>query len=230
MIVRYVPQEKGKTRGNGELDELNISKTRFIFAQTRLSPRPYMECQPDMQPSMRAILVDWMVEAHAKFRCVPEVLHLGVNLLDRYLNVAEVARKEIQLVGITALWIAAKYEEVYPFQLKDCVTVTGRAYTKQQILDMEVDMLDGLRFQLTVPTGYQFLQRFLSITKSTPLMQIAATFYLERTLQEYDVLGYRQSEIAMAAVVLAINHPEIREVDLRGQEDKPGVVSNFSFG
>lgn len=172
---------------------------------------------------MRAILIDWLVEVHMKFRLVPETLHLAVNIIDRYLTTVEVPRKTLQLVGVTALLIAAKYEEIYPPEVKDCICITDRAFTKQDVLDMEADILKELKFRLTVPTGYPFLQRFLYIAKATKTMSCAANYYLERMLQEHDALQFRPSLIAASAVCLAINHPEIREYD-EIETDKPGVV------
>ena len=182
-----------------------------------------MHNQRCISPSMRAILVDWIVDVHLKFRCVPETLHLAVNIIDRYLSSVEITRDVLQLVGITALLLASKYEEIYPPEVKNCVMICQRAYNVQQVLDMEADMLGELSFNLTVPTGHPFLQRFLFITHATETMSIAANYYAERMLQEHDSLKYRPSIIAAAAVCLAINHPEIRGFD-DVEAAKPGVV------
>ena len=178
---------------------------------------------------MRSILVDWIVDVHLKFRCVPETLHLAVNIIDRYLSTVEITRDVLQLVGITALLLASKYEEIYPPEVKNCVMICQRAYTVQQVLDMEADMLGELSFNLTVPTGHPFLQRFLFITHATETMSIAANYYTERMLQEHESLKYRPSIIAAAAVCLAINHLELREFD-EIETAKPGVVRDRCFG
>ncbi len=62
---------------------------------------------------MRAILIDWLVEVHLKFKLVPETLYLTVSLIDRYLEKVEVHWEKLQLVGVTAMLIASKYEEIY---------------------------------------------------------------------------------------------------------------------
>jgi Cyclin, N-terminal domain/Cyclin, C-terminal domain len=173
---------------------------------------------------MRAVLVDWLVEIHLKFRCEPETLHLAVNILDRYLTSVDVPRDMLQLVGGTALLLAAKYEEIYPPELHDIVVITNRTYTKQDVLDMEAEILSEISFNLTVSTGYPFLQRFLFVTQATKTMGDAAKYYMERMLQEHDSLMFRPSVIAAAAVCLAINHPEIRDYD-EIESEKPGVVS-----
>ncbi len=73
----------------------------------------YMEQQKDVNEKMWAILIDWLVEVHLKFKLVPETLYLTVNLIDRYLERVEVMWDRLQLVGVTAMLIASKYEEIY---------------------------------------------------------------------------------------------------------------------
>ena len=98
------------------------------------SVRPlYMSKQSHINERMRAILVDWLVEVHLKFKLVPETLYLTINLIDRYLNLAEVSRPKLQLVGVTCLLIASKYEEIYPPELRDLSYICDRAYTKNDV-------------------------------------------------------------------------------------------------
>jgi Cyclin, N-terminal domain len=98
------------------------------------SVRPgFMLQQTHINERMRAILVDWLVEVHLKFKLVPETLYLTINLIDRYLNLAEVSRPKLQLVGVTCLLIASKYEEIYPPELRDLVYICDRAYTKNDV-------------------------------------------------------------------------------------------------
>jgi G2/mitotic-specific cyclin 2 len=70
----------------------------------------FMSWQRELTTEMRAMLVDWMVDVHAKFRLGPESLFLAVNVLDRYLGLRQVTRKRFQLCGACALLIAAKFE------------------------------------------------------------------------------------------------------------------------
>lgn len=90
---------------------------------------------------MRSILVDWLVEVHLKFKLIPESLYLTVNLIDRFLEKSHIHRSKLQLVGVTGMLIACKYEEIYPPIVKDFVYITDNAYTKEEILEMEKDML-----------------------------------------------------------------------------------------
>ena len=75
-----------------------------------------MRQQAHINEKMRAILIDWLVEVHLKFKLVPETLYLTVNLIDRYLLGSPVERSNLQLVGVSALLLASKYEEIYPLE------------------------------------------------------------------------------------------------------------------
>lgn len=178
-------------------------------AEVNVAPTMYMQNQSDINAKMRAILVDWLVEVHMKFNLVPETLFLCINVIDRYCEIVNVPRAKLQLVGVTALLIACKYEEIYPPEVRDCVYITDNAYTRQDVLDMEHDMLKKLKFEITVPTAYPFLTRFLRITKASTLAKHAANYYTERTLQEHDMLNYPPSLVGCSAVYLALNNPDI---------------------
>jgi cyclin B len=80
---------------------------------------------------MRQILVDWLVEVHLKFKLLPETLFLTVNIIDRYTYIKQVKRNDYQLLGVTAMLIACKYEEIYAPEIRDFIYMTDKAYTKE---------------------------------------------------------------------------------------------------
>ncbi len=76
-------------------------------------PNPqYMSHQDDLEWKTRGILVDWLIEVHTRFHLLPETLFLAVNIIDRFLSEKVVLLDRLQLVGVTAMFIASKYEEV----------------------------------------------------------------------------------------------------------------------
>uniref|UniRef100_A0A7N2KL06 B-like cyclin n=1 Tax=Quercus lobata TaxID=97700 RepID=A0A7N2KL06_QUELO len=75
--------------------------------------RNYMDSQPEINARMRSILIDWLTEVHRKFELMPETLYLIINIVDRYLSRTFVSRRELQLVGISSMLIACKYEEIW---------------------------------------------------------------------------------------------------------------------
>jgi len=152
---------------------------------------------------MRSILVDWLVEVHLKFKLVPETLYLTVNLIDRYLELREVSRPKLQLAGVTCLLIASKYEEIYPPDLRDLVYICDRAYSKNDILEMEELVLRTLEYKITIPSAHAFLVRFLKAAHADKKMVQLSCYILDGTLQSNKLLHYLPSQLAAAAVLIA---------------------------
>jgi len=196
-------------------DELKISSyvsdlfQHLYSAEAKYAPSTYMDKQADINSRMRAILVDWLVEVHMKFRLVPETLYLCINVIDRYCSLVCVPRSKLQLVGVTALLISCKYEEIYPPEVRDCVYITDRAYQREEVLAMEQSILEKLRFDITVPTAYPFLLRYQNIVMTSRQTRYVSHYYMERTLQEHDMLKFKPSLVAAAAVILALNNCEV---------------------
>lgn len=163
----------------------------------------YMSKQPDINPKMRSILINWMVDVHLKFRFLPETLYLTVNIMDRFLCKKAVGRTKLQLVGVTSMLIAAKYEEIYPPEVRDLVLVTDKAYTREEIIAMESLILKVLAFELNYPTQYFFLNRVLKAAEADTVTVVMSGFFSECMLQEYRFLAFTPSAIAAAAGWLA---------------------------
>lgn len=119
----------------------------------------YMSGQNVLKWRMRVILVDWLVEVHAKFHMLPETLFLTVNLIDRMLSVRQVSVEKLQLVGIAAMFVAAKYEEVSPPSVNDFVFMADGGYQGEEILSAERHLLGLLKFDLSCITIAFFKSR-----------------------------------------------------------------------
>lgn len=73
----------------------------------------------EVKDTSRAFLVEWIIDVHRKFRLMPETLYVTVYLIDRYLSLKQIKKSQLHILGVTALLIATKYEEIYPPDLKD---------------------------------------------------------------------------------------------------------------
>ena len=164
--------------------------------------KDYMTRQPDINTKMRSILVDWLVDVSIKFKLTPQILFLTVNLIDRYLAVKEVTKLELQLLGVTALMIQCKYEEVYPPQLKDFVAVCDNAYSKEDILNMEAEILNALEFNLTQPTSLYFLQILQISLKMEEKPFAFARYILETALADLTSFKYNNLTLVAGAIFL----------------------------
>lgn len=111
-----------------------------------------------------------------------------MNLIDRYMSKHQIAKREVQLVGVAALLIVAKYEEIYPPLLKDFVFITDNHYTAEEILDMEKKILFSLDFDLSLTTSYRFLERFSKLAKLDNVC-----FFLSQYMLELGLLDSKMS-------------------------------------
>jgi len=148
-------------------------------------------------------LVDWLVEVAMKYKLKPETLFAAVNIVDRYLERKTVPRKKLQLVGVTGMLIAAKFEEIYPPEIRDFVYITDKAYTKEEVLVMEVSMLTTLEFTVCCPTVVPFFERYQRINNSSEKQRHLVQYFLELTLPDIAMLGYAPSHLAAAATLLS---------------------------
>ncbi|XP_068580355.1 G2/mitotic-specific cyclin-B2 [Cebidichthys violaceus] len=152
---------------------------------------------------MRALLVDWLVQVHSRFQLLQETLYLTVAVLDRFLQVQPVSRRKLQLVGVTAMLVACKYEEMYAPEVGDFAYITDNAFTKSQILEMEQLVLKTLNFELGRPLPLHFLRRASKVASSDVERHTLAKYLMELTLLDYDMVHYRPSEVAAASLGLS---------------------------
>lgn len=176
-----------------------------FFANEGLAlPRAgYMDSQTDITGKMRMILMDWLIEVHMKYRLCPETLHLAVNLIDRYLSKKQITRKWLQLIGVAAMFIASKFEEINPPELPDWVYITDNAYSKDDVLKTECDMLITLSFKIAVPTAAHFFE-YLGVANGCDAVQRSCAQYIvELGLLDTRMLEYKPSHLVSAALLLS---------------------------
>lgn len=127
-----------------------------------------------IKPSMRAILIDWLLQVHKSLRLSKETLFEGISLMDRYLSINKVTLKKLQLLAITALFTAAKFEEVKLPKLKKYCYMTDNAYSTEQMVEAEMAILKDLDFKVTLPGPFNFITRFLKVVKKELLPESLA--------------------------------------------------------
>lgn len=181
----------------------DIHRQLFDGEAVFLPDADYMHTQTDITPKMRTILVDWLLEVHMKYRMCPETLHLTINLVDRYLTKAPVLRKNLQLVGVSAMFIASKFEEINPPELHDFAYITDNAYTKDNILVMECSMLTILGFRIMVPTAAHFFDIFERVNACDAVHRDTAQYILDLGLLDVRMLAYTPSHVVAAALLLS---------------------------
>ncbi|XP_065357953.1 G1/S-specific cyclin-E isoform X2 [Calliphora vicina] len=130
-----------------------------------------LDHHPGLQPRMRAILLDWLIEVCEVYKLHRETYYLAVDYLDRYLSVQKSVQKtHLQLIGITCLFVAAKVEEIYPPKIGEFAYVTDGACQENDILQHEILLLQALEWSISpvTPIGWLGVYMQLNVNNRTP--------------------------------------------------------------
>ncbi|XP_077544115.1 G2/mitotic-specific cyclin-B-like [Haemaphysalis longicornis] len=165
----------------------------------------FLSMQPEVTSSMRTLLIDWLMNVHANFKLHQETLFLTVALIDRYLQCQVVSRSRLQLLGMSALYVACKFEETLVPVLSELTILADGAYRAEQVLKMEGAILDALDWRLGRPLPLHFLRRNSKAAQVGVVEHTMAKYILELCLLNYPMAWVKPSEQAAAALCLAIH-------------------------
>ncbi|KAK3325700.1 cyclin-like protein [Apodospora peruviana] len=172
--------------------------------EAQMLPNPhYMDIQNEIQWSMRSVLMDWLVQVHNRFALLPETLFLTVNYIDRFLSVKVVSLAKLQLVGATAILVAAKYEEINCPSVQEIVYMVDQGFTCEEILKAERFMLSMLQFELGWPGPMSFLRRISKADDYDLKTRTLAKYFLEVTIMDERFVGSTPSYLAAGAHCLS---------------------------
>merc|ERR1719402_2137807 len=171
------------------------------------TPPRYLDNHADITPKMRSILVDWLVQVHKRFKLQAETLYLTVAIMDKYLHVSTSSSKnEMQLIGVTSMMLACKYEEIYSPEIDDFVYMCDNAYTAEELQKMELKIFEELDYNLGFPLSIQFLRRLSKTGHEVVdgIQHAMAKYLLELCLMDYDLCTAKPSLVAAAALKLSL--------------------------
>ncbi|KAL6598837.1 hypothetical protein ACP70R_046097 [Stipagrostis hirtigluma subsp. patula] len=155
-----------------------------FYKESACLPQNYMSSHVEINERMRATLIDWIIQVHHRLMLRPESLYLTVYMIDQYLSTESVPGTELKLIGVSAMLIACKHEELW-----ECVEVllreSGNAFSKEQVLSTEKSILSKLQWNLTVPTVYMFVARYLKDAMGDKKLENITFFYAGLALVEY---------------------------------------------
>ncbi|XP_074554989.1 G2/mitotic-specific cyclin-B3 [Halichoeres trimaculatus] len=204
-----IPEEFDIDSGNSEdcymcpeyakdiFDYLKEREEKFVLCN-------YMPKQPSLNPEMRAILIDWLVEVQENFELYHETLYLAVKITDHYLSQTVVHSEMLQLVGSTALLIASKFEERSPPCIDDFLYICDDAYKREELISTEANILQTLRFDINIPIPYRFLRRYARCVSAGMDTLTLARYFCEMSLMEMEMVSERGSLLASACLLMAL--------------------------
>ena len=191
-------------------DYLNIIYHNLLSEEDRGTiPNPDYQkiiSQKEINEHMRSILIDWLIDVHYKFGFTDETLYMTVLIIDRYISYKPIQKAKFQLLGITALLLSCKHEEIVLPKIEDFIYITDNAYKKTDVFDMENDILDVLNFSLLFPSPIKFYE-YLALKFNFDKKKILTGKYLmESFMVDLKYVKYRASVIAAACVYIVMKY------------------------
>ena len=192
-----IPKEYINTIYYNLLNEENIG----IYPQAKYN---YMDDQSEINERMRGILIDWLIEVHFKFGFTDETLYMTVSIIDRYLSNNPITKKNLQLLGITSLFISCKHEEIDVPKINDFTYITNNAYDKNEVIQMEDDILKFLKFNLLYPSPIKFFEYLSLHFNFNKKMHMMGKYLMESFLLDIKNIKYKSSIIACACCYIVM--------------------------
>merc|ERR1712240_438116 len=220
VVAPHVPEVRVLPPGVKDIDEddgdnpqlcAEYAMETYVYLkqlETRaFIPSNYLSGCP-ANDKMRAVLIDWLVEVQIQFKLLQETLFLTVNTIDRFMAIPTVGRtiprSKLQLVGVAAMFLGSKIEEVYAPAISDFVYITDNAYTEAEIRQMELEIIRALDFDLCQPIALNFLRRYSKAGDVDVLQHSLAKYTLEVCLLDYNLVSTPGSLLAAASLCLAL--------------------------
>jgi len=206
------PSKSKRKEDRGEIenlleDEDDYSQEIYLYCREREKrfhvSSNFLVVQPEINDRLRKIMIDWVIKLHHALQLLPETLYLSVNIMDRYLCIAQFRKDIYQLIAISAVLAASKYEEVHPPQIEDFLTVTRNLFSRNQIIKMEYILLVSLSFNLSSPSSFQFLEYFLHFVGADETEMVISYYLLESTLMDPIFYSLLPSQIASGVIYLS---------------------------
>ena len=189
-------------------DYLNIIYYNLLVEEKKgIIPMPdytYMTRQTEINEKMRSILVDWLIDVHFKFGFTDETLFMTVSIIDRYLSISQVSRTNFQLLGITALMIACKHEEIDLPKIDDFIYITDNAYKKDEVKKMEFDVLSKLNFAFLYPSPIKFFEYLSNHFNFEKKQHMMGKYLMESFLLDVKNAKYKPSIISCACTYIVM--------------------------
>ena len=191
------------------LEYLNDIYINLLLEENKLFYRinqDYMDKQNDINYKMRAILVDWLIEVHYRFHFKRKTLFQTIYIIDLYLSQKTILKTQLQLLGIASLLISCKANEVYYPRIEEYVNITSNAYTKAELLNMEMDIMKTLNFEILSPTPEEFFNILSKVFNLNEMQHHFGEYFLDSALLDYKLLKYKPSTIAVSCTYIVMKY------------------------
>ena len=210
----YFDISKIKTNAQIPKEYINIIYHNLLLEENKgIIPYPdYSKIisQKEINEQMRSILIDWIIDVHYKFNFTDETLFMTVLIIDRYISYKSISKKKFQLLGITALLISCKHEEIILPKIEDFIYITDNAYVKEDVFDMENNILDILNFNLIAPSPIKFYEYLALKFEFYNKKFLLGKYLMESFMVDINYVKFRASVIACASIYIVMKYYKMK--------------------
>ena len=207
-VICYIDITKIKSNCQIPKEYINIIYRNLLIEEDiglKLKPSyEKIKSQKEINEQMRSILVDWIIDVHYKFGFTDETLFMTILIIDRYISIKPISKLKFQLLGITALLIACKHEEINLPKIEDFIYITDNAYTKDEVFIMEKDILNTFNFELLYPSPIKFYEIFILKFNFDKKNYLMGKYLMESFLIDLKWVKYKPSVISCACVYIVM--------------------------
>jgi hypothetical protein len=176
----------------------------------------YFYRQNEINQSMRNILIDWIIDVVNTFNYKDETLYTTIYIIDNYLSKKIIERKNFQLLGITSLLIASKFNEIYIRKIEDYSFITNNSYSLDDIKNMEEEIAKTLNYNFLVPSClsfYEIISKKFGISDDINKFNFGQ-FLMQTFLMDFHSLSFSYSTIAIASLFIVMKFYKMKDYKL----------------
>ena len=114
--------------------------------------------------TLRARMVDWMIEVLTNFKCDDQTFFIAISLMDRYFKGCSQVKEmsDLHVTGVTCMFIASKFEDIYPLKMKTVYEkIAHKKLEISKMKELELDIMRVIKYQIHSPTVLDFLKVYL---------------------------------------------------------------------
>eukprot|EP01096_Ripella_sp_DP13-Kostka_P013661 TRINITY_DN5969_c0_g1_i1.p1 TRINITY_DN5969_c0_g1~~TRINITY_DN5969_c0_g1_i1.p1 ORF type:complete len:472 (+),score=247.14 TRINITY_DN5969_c0_g1_i1:177-1418(+) len=166
-------------------------------------PSTFLDWQNELRPVHFSLLLEWMEEVYVALNLLPETFTLSIHVLQRVLSTHQVSKKKLQLLALSSILVAAKFEEEWAPPIEDLLYTCDNSFELKEILKMESSVLTAINFNLTAPLPIHFYRRYSKAGRLESKPHTLGKYLSEIAFTSMSTLKYAPSLIAAASVMAA---------------------------